>query len=153
VTVSTCEAEYVAAGIATREAIWMTDFLDELQMYGHRPLRITTDSQSALRLITNPVLHNQTKHIRIANHFVREKVKEKFVRFKFCTTGIMATDFLTKSVPREKFDWCCTKLGILILKKGIDGKNENSEVSIDRDEDSNSTPKSGKSKSGSTKEV
>eukprot|EP00253_Pinus_taeda_P022256 PITA_22256 len=62
VSLSTTEAEYVAATEANKEMIWLQRFLDELgkkQELG----RLYNDSQSAIHLAKNSTFHSKTKHI------------------------------------------------------------------------------------------
>ena len=80
VTLSSCEAEYVAACEATRELIWETAFIRELG-YSIPTLIVHMDSQSALQLIHNPVFHDKSKHIQARMHYVRERVQEANCHF------------------------------------------------------------------------
>jgi hypothetical protein len=112
VTLSSCEAEYVAAGHATREAIWLADFLAELGEDLPGAVQIHSDSQSAISLVKNPVQHQNTKHIRIQYHFIRERYKDGEVNFKYISTKDQPADFLTKAVSREKFEMCGEFIGV-----------------------------------------
>ena len=82
VALSSCEAEYMAACEAAREAIWESTWLEELGFREVKPVTILTDSQSALQLIVNPVFHDKTKHVQGRVHFLREQVQAKVVTFK-----------------------------------------------------------------------
>ena len=64
VTLSTTEAEYMAATQTCKEAIWIQRLLEEL---GHKQEKISMycDSQSALHIVRNPVFHSRTKHIGV----------------------------------------------------------------------------------------
>ena len=74
VAISSCHAEYVAAGEAAREVIWERELLQELFYPQLRPTMIFCDSQSAIHLIKNPVFHDKSTHIRAKYHYVRETV-------------------------------------------------------------------------------
>jgi Reverse transcriptase (RNA-dependent DNA polymerase) len=112
VSLSTCEAEYVAACEATREAIWERAFLEELSYPQLDPTLIYCDSQSALQLIQNPVFHDKTKHIQGKMHFVRERAQDGDVRFEKIHTTKNVADMLTKGVNMEKLNFCRTSLGL-----------------------------------------
>ncbi|GJX24833.1 ribonuclease H-like domain-containing protein [Tanacetum coccineum] len=67
---STCRSTSVVA-----ETVWVSNLLHEL----HSPLMTTTlvyrDNVSVVYMSDNPVQHQQTKHIKIDIHFVRDMVK------------------------------------------------------------------------------
>ncbi|XP_016191472.1 uncharacterized protein LOC107632288 [Arachis ipaensis] len=73
VAVSSCEAEYRALAMATREAQWITYILEDLQVKLQKPIAMYCDSQSTLHIATNPIFHERTKHIEIDCHVVRDK--------------------------------------------------------------------------------
>ena len=60
--ISTTEAEYVSAGKACRQALWMKQALID---YGIRleNVPIMCDNKGAIELSKNPVQHSRTKHI------------------------------------------------------------------------------------------
>ena len=60
VTLSTCEAEYVAATSCVCHAIWLRRLLKELNMMQKEPTEIHMDSKSALALTKNPVFHDRS---------------------------------------------------------------------------------------------
>jgi hypothetical protein len=112
VTVSSCEAEYVAAGIATREALWISEFLDELGEPDQRPVKIFCDSQSALNLIRNPVNHEGSKHIHVQHHHIREQYQIGEIKMEYIPTKQQPADALTKAVNRETLERCRTAVGV-----------------------------------------
>jgi hypothetical protein len=58
VTLSTCEAEYMAMGLATKEALFLKEFMEELFCFEKiESVKLYCDSQSAIKLLKNPVLH------------------------------------------------------------------------------------------------
>ncbi|KAL5545314.1 hypothetical protein UlMin_009098 [Ulmus minor] len=63
VTLSSCEAEYVAATSCVCHAIWLRNLLKELSMTQEEPTKICVDNKSAIALAKNPVFHNRSKHI------------------------------------------------------------------------------------------
>lgn len=75
VSLSTCEAEYIAQTQATKEAIWLRSLLSQLLLDENEPSAtiIFGDKQGAIALAKNPQFHARTKHIAIQHHFVREQ--------------------------------------------------------------------------------
>src|SRR3954470_2664430 len=76
VALSSTEAEYMALTQATKEAIWMHTFLNELGFHSNDDATtIFEDNQSAIALAKNLVHHTRTKHIDIRHHYIREKLE------------------------------------------------------------------------------
>lgn len=73
ITLSTAEAEYIAACLAVKESVWIRKLLCDLGYFQNNPTQIHVDNQSAIRLVKNPEFHCRTKHIDIKYHFIREK--------------------------------------------------------------------------------
>ena len=63
-SISTTEAEYVAASEACKEAIWLSRLVGEFGLEQKIPV-LHCDSQSAIALAKNPVFHARTKHIDV----------------------------------------------------------------------------------------
>lgn len=75
VSLSTTEAEFIAATTCACQAVWLRRILKEL---GHEQLKETTvmcDNSSTIKLSKNPVLHGRSKHIDVRFHFLRNLVK------------------------------------------------------------------------------
>ena len=82
VALSTIEAEYMALSIATQEAVWLRQLIDE--MSEDKSITIWEDNQEAIFTANNPVFHKKTKHIHIQYHYVREAVECGEVDIKYC---------------------------------------------------------------------
>ncbi|XP_066316136.1 secreted RxLR effector protein 161-like [Miscanthus floridulus] len=75
VALSSCEAEFMAATEAAKQALWLRTLLGELT--AKKPMKVTllVDNNSAIALMKNPVFHGCSKHIDIKYHFIRECVE------------------------------------------------------------------------------
>jgi hypothetical protein len=73
VSLSTTEAEFVAASETSKEAIWFQQCLREVKGDEIGPIPILWDNQGAIRLIKNPEFNQRTKHIAVKYHFVRHQ--------------------------------------------------------------------------------
>jgi hypothetical protein len=69
VSLSTIEAEYVAATEASKEMIWLQRFMEELGKKQENS-RLYCDSQSAIHLAKNSSFHSNTKNIQLRYHFI-----------------------------------------------------------------------------------
>lgn len=105
VSLSSCEAEYVAQTQATKEAIWLQSLLSQLVKDDEEPTAtvIFGDNQGAIALAKNPQFHSRTKHIAIQHHFVREKQAEGKVDLQYIPTEQQVADGLTKALPKDRF--------------------------------------------------
>ena len=57
------------------EIVWLHQLLKEVGIKTMVPAKLWCDNQTALHIASNPVFHEQTKHIEINCHFVREKIQ------------------------------------------------------------------------------
>ena len=112
VALSSCEAEYMAACEAAKEATWLKQLLTEMGVSLSDPIPVYFDSKSAMALIQNPVHHERSKHIEIRHHFVREKVEDKTVEFHYVPTDLLIADMLTKGVLEAKTKICRDGMGV-----------------------------------------
>ncbi|KAL2251280.1 UNVERIFIED_CONTAM: Retrovirus-related Pol polyprotein from transposon RE1 [Sesamum indicum] len=70
VTLSTCEAEYVAATSCVCHAIWLRSLLKNLKFAQEGPTGIYVDNKSKIALAKNPMLHERSKYIDTRYHFI-----------------------------------------------------------------------------------
>jgi hypothetical protein len=76
VATSTCEAEYMALALTTKQWIWLTNALEELNV----PVTNATifcDNKPAINIAYNHTIDDRSKQIDIANHLVCENVESR----------------------------------------------------------------------------
>ncbi|GJQ93022.1 copia protein [Tanacetum coccineum] len=110
--ISTTEAEYVSAGKACQQALWMKQALID---YGVRldDIPIMCDNKGAIDLSKNPVQHSRTKHIEIRHHFLRDNVQKGNISIEKVTSEDNIADILTKPLKREPFNYLRLGLGMM----------------------------------------
>ncbi|KAJ7539886.1 hypothetical protein O6H91_11G113500 [Diphasiastrum complanatum] len=88
-----------------RSSKWIKRLLTELKVIRSEgiPL-IKCDNKSAQSLATNPIFHARSKHLKVAYHFVREKVQLKEVKLEHVDTSFCVADILTKPLLKASFD-------------------------------------------------
>ena len=69
VSLSTTEAEFIAATACACQAIWLRRILEELQFKQVEATTVFCDKNSAIKLSKNPVLHGRSKHINVKYYF------------------------------------------------------------------------------------
>ena len=95
---SSCEAEYIAASEAVKEAVWIGRFLEELHQTRIYPIPLYCDNQGAIALAKNPENHQRTKHIDVRYHYIREKEEDGTIEIRYLPTEQMVADGFTKSL-------------------------------------------------------
>ena len=113
VTLSTCEAEYVAATTCVSHAIWLRNLLKELNMSQIEPTEIHVDNKSAIALAKNPVYHDRSKHIDTRYHYIRECITKQDVKLEYVKSQDQIADIFTKPLKKEDFIRLRNALGII----------------------------------------
>ncbi|GKA84057.1 copia protein [Tanacetum coccineum] len=110
--ISTTEAEYVSAGKACQQALWIKQALLD---YGIRldDIPIMCDNKRAIDLSKNPVQHSRTKHIEIHHHFLRDNVQKGNISTEKVSSEDNIADILTKPLKREPFNYLRLGLGMM----------------------------------------
>ena len=114
VSLSTTEAEYIAASLACTQVIWMKQTLKDFGLKFENTT-ILCDNTSAINLSKNPILHSRTKHIQIRHHFLREQVLNNIIKLEFIPTNKQLADIFTKPLKNEDFIRIRRELGICKL--------------------------------------
>ncbi|GAA0160579.1 transmembrane signal receptor [Lithospermum erythrorhizon] len=116
ISLSTAEAEYIAAGSACTQLLWMKQMLEE---YGVNPGAMTLycDNKSAICISKNPVEHSRTKHIDIRHHFIRDLVENKQVVLEYVATEKQLADIFTKGLDVSQFENLRLALGLCTFDK------------------------------------
>ena len=115
VALSTCEAEYMAGALAACQAVWLTRLLTDIIGIQVQSPELKMDSQSAIAVSKNPVLHDRSKHIDTRFHFIRDCVEDGRICLDYVSTQQQLADVLTKSLGRGSFCELHTKIGVVKL--------------------------------------
>nr|GFA81579.1 retrovirus-related Pol polyprotein from transposon TNT 1-94 [Tanacetum cinerariifolium] len=121
VTLSSCEAEYIAATSCVCHAIWLRSMLKELHMEQEDATEIYVNNKSAIDLAKNPVYHDRSKHINTRYHFIRECIAKKDVRVIHTSSEDQVADIFTKPLNERDFTRQRMMLGVekSSLKGGV----------------------------------
>ncbi|GKF24132.1 hypothetical protein Tco_0076454 [Tanacetum coccineum] len=110
--ISTTEAEYVSAGKAGQQALWMKQALIGYDVRLD-DVPIMCDNKGAIDLSKNPVQHSRSKHIEIRHHFLRDNVQKGHISIEKVPSVDNITDILTKPLKRESFNYLRLGLGMM----------------------------------------
>ena len=103
VALSSCEAEIMAASEASKEAMYLKRFAEELELVHGSPIELFEDNKGARDLAYNPEHHSRTKHIDRRHFYVRELVERGEIVVPFVKTDDNLADFFTKALPAKRF--------------------------------------------------
>ncbi|XP_032798718.2 secreted RxLR effector protein 161-like [Daphnia magna] len=92
---SIAEAEYYAAGHASREIAWLQSL------------------QNAMLMVQNPVFHDRTKHIDIEYHYVRQQYQAKIIELQSVRSEDELADMLTKPLKPQELKMNRSRIGIV----------------------------------------
>ena len=99
VSLSTSEAEYVAASQCGQEVFYMREILRDFGYTQIAPTRIYEDNLACVAMSENPVRRKFSRHIDIRRFFVRDMVTAGILKLVPLRTHLMVADALTKSLP------------------------------------------------------
>jgi len=107
VTLSSCEAEYVALTDAAKDAIHLRrvlSFIDD-KFDLDTPTKIYEDNQGTIALAySDGKTQARTKHIDIRMHFIRDYISEGIIEVQWVPTDAQKADFFTKPLAGPKHE-------------------------------------------------
>jgi hypothetical protein len=110
---SSCEAEYLAAGAAATQGVWLSRLLGELKGKSPAKFNLLVDNMSAIALIKNPVHHDRSKHIDIKYHYIRKCYEDGMLDAQHVRTEEQLADILTKGLGYVRFIELRRSLGVI----------------------------------------
>ena len=111
---STMEAEYVAACEAAKEAVWLRQFLIDLEVVpsANKQITIYCDNSGAVANSKEPRSHKRGKHIERKYHLLREIVQRGDVTIIKIASAENLADPFTKALPQKSFDGHLENMGM-----------------------------------------
>ncbi|CAI7772923.1 unnamed protein product [Closterium sp. NIES-54] len=111
---SSVESKYMALFRAVREIVWQRRLLAELGEEQQGPTPLYCDSQGAIALAKNLVLHGLTKHMRVKCHWTRSMVAASEVELRYLKTTGQPADMMTKRLVEQQHSKCCKLAGMAL---------------------------------------
>ncbi|KAJ8631789.1 hypothetical protein MRB53_025112 [Persea americana] len=112
ITLSTTEAEFVAAASCVCEAVWLRRMLETLHHDQQDSTVMFCDNSSTIKLSKNPVMHGQSKHIDVHYHFLRDLTGDGVVEMIYCHTQEQLADIMTKPLRLANYEKLCALMGV-----------------------------------------
>nr|GFB14570.1 retrovirus-related Pol polyprotein from transposon TNT 1-94 [Tanacetum cinerariifolium] len=85
----------------------------------HTGCQDTRRSTSGSAQFLGDKLHSRSKHIDIRHHFIREQVERCVVKLYFVSTDYQLADIFTKALPRQRFEFIISRLGMKSMSSTI----------------------------------
>ncbi|KNZ81205.1 Copia protein [Termitomyces sp. J132] len=123
VALSTTEAEYMAMMQGSQQALWMHNFLAEIDLAQPRPALLHVDINSSIALAQSTKGHARAKHIDIRHHYIRERVSEGDIEIIHIPSSENIADICTKPLTRAAHDYLVGSMGL----KNQDGRTSQGE--------------------------
>ena len=97
------------------ELLWLKQLVGEIGVKEEMPMKMYCDNKTAINISHNPVHHDQTKHVEVDKHFIKEKVEDGTICMVYVPTNKQVADVLTKRLSRRSFKQLINKLGMFNL--------------------------------------
>ena len=97
------------------ELLWLKQLVGEIGVKEEMPMKMYCDNKTAINISHNPVHHDQTKHVEVDKHFIKEKVEDGTICMVYVPTNKQVADVLTKTLSRRSFKQLINKLGMFNL--------------------------------------
>ncbi|KAF7761133.1 hypothetical protein Agabi119p4_10542 [Agaricus bisporus var. burnettii] len=112
VTLSSTEAEFVAAVEAGKEIKWTRNILTEFGFPPTLPSTLFVDNKSGISVAKNPEHHGRMKHLDLRFYWLREAVEEGLIDPLYVSTHEQVADILTKAVAKKVVEFAVPLLGL-----------------------------------------
>ena len=117
VTLSSTEAEYVAASQCVSEMEFVRKVVESMELKVQLPMILYVDNTGAIDLDENWSTTGRTKHIDIQFHYLREMSEQGMVEIKFVKSESNVSDIFTKNLSENLFHHHAETLGIIPCNK------------------------------------
>jgi hypothetical protein len=116
---STIETEYIAASEATKEVVWIKNFISELGVVRSvsSPMDLYCDNNRAIAQVKESRAHKRVKFVLRHYHLIREIIGRGDVKICNVHTDHNVADPLTKPLPQSKYEAHMRSMGIRYLHK------------------------------------
>ena len=110
---SSAESGYRAMAQSVCAIVWLHQLLMEVGIKTSVPAKLWCDNKAAFHIVSNPIFHERTKHIKIDFHFVRKKIQLGLISTGYVKIGEQLGDIFTKALSGDRVSYLCNKLGMI----------------------------------------
>ncbi|KAK4698515.1 hypothetical protein P7C70_g7759, partial [Phenoliferia sp. Uapishka_3] len=120
--ISSTEAEYMGLSSCAREVVWQRLWWEGVGRKQEGSTLINGNNQGSIILAQHGTNHNNTKHIVIHFHFVRQQNLAKEIKTVWIPTAEMIADVLTKGLDAVKHQKFSGEMGLTLHRAGASWK-------------------------------
>ena len=102
-TLSSAEAEFVAASVCGQEVIYLRNLLRDLGYRQTSATKIFEDNAACIAMSENPAHPDRSRHIDTRRWFLRDMVRDGLLKLAKCAGTQNVADAFTKSLPSPAF--------------------------------------------------
>lgn len=101
---STCESAYISIGEASKEAIWIRNFMCDLRVVlsNKDPLEILGDNEGEIALNKEARDHEGSRHIKRKFHYIQDIVENEDLVVKRLSSEENPADLFIKGITKER---------------------------------------------------
>ena len=99
---STGESEYISMSHCVQDTLFRRNLINEIEKHADSAI-IYEDNEGAIFLARNQQISMRTKHIEMRSHFIRDCIKNLWVKVKKVMTENNVSDIMTKNCDVETF--------------------------------------------------
>ena len=103
VTLSTAEAELVAATLCAQEMLFVMRLLESIGLKVQKPMELFVDNKGAVDLANNWSIGGRTCHMEVRQYFLRDLKDEGIIITKWISGEEMSSDLFTKNLHGPLF--------------------------------------------------
>ncbi|EOY08066.1 Uncharacterized protein TCM_022381 [Theobroma cacao] len=109
---NSAKAECRSMAATCCEIIWLRSLMADFGINHSETVNLYSDSQSAIQISKNHVLHEKTKHIEMDCHFIRDKVLARLINPLHISTQSQLSDIFTKALQPRQFYNLLNKMNV-----------------------------------------
>ena len=115
IALSSMESEFIAMSLASKDIIWMKNFMRCIPFISvpKAPITLYCDNQAAIHNTKNERISSNSKHIAMRYNHIRQLVKKGKIALEYLPTDQMRADPLTKPLSGEKINKTMRDMGLL----------------------------------------
>ena len=110
---SSAESEWYAAADAAKEAEFLKNLLNDMNIRQSGPVPLLCDNQSTIKQTLNAVDQRSSRHLGMRSHFLRQQCHAGDLELHYVPTQNQLADLYTKCLPAPGHEQLRHSLGIL----------------------------------------